>query len=504
MHDANNCCIVHGETIHNASYYRRHGTRSRLDPYFVHERSFGKDESMDDFQNLINANESQISVHLPSLNSPLKSSFNNPYTNNLCEFPHADYDPFVLRNQNSLNDNLLSRQIERQEKCIIMGVKQDSSAPVQCKDRPACQQPNAANPQHSESTNNQSFYHDDLHSSSLTIQDNVYLGSLQDRSRQHWVYHDLENSQTCAPISSKQLLRTSVVRTQHTESYLNSLEQNGRDASDGSDDYSIFHQCRLDQVRRLTPKPSPPPKPALDFRPALTRRDDLQDRRIPSAPWTHADSSLAPVGGDQGAVGVRRSKAPPLRSALRAGGPVRGNASASATMTETAQEQAALRTAFRDMVRRRRDVARNWLCEQKLASARLRSDDRSGGPGGSGTRYHAVEATGTASGSLRTGEPPAGSDGGGGDREAESRRWRLQSEVVGKGEVAGPAPAGKGPADEEQEGEGEEEEEEQDLPPCACAPFGRPAAPFIAGQGKARARGLLERVVRTVSTAVRG
>ena len=173
-------------------------------------------------------------------------------------------------------------------------------------------------------------------------------------------------------------------------------------------------------------------------------------------------------------------------------------------MTETAQEQAALGTAFRDMVRRRRDVARNWLCEQKLASARLRSDDRSGGPGGSGTRYHAVEATGTASGSLRTGEPPAGSDGGGGDREAESRRWRLQSEVVGKGEVAGPAPAGKGPADEEQEGEGEEEEEEQDLPPCACAPFGRPAAPFIAGQGKARARGLLERVVRTVSTAVRG
>ena len=310
MHDANNCCIVHGETIHNASYYRRHGTRSRLDPYFVHERSFGKDESMDDFQNLINANESQISVHLPSLNSPLKSSFNNPYTKNRCEYPHADYDPFVERNQNSLNDNLLSRQIERQEKCIMMGVKQDSSAPVQCKDRPVSQQPNAANPQHSESTDNQSFYHDyffknDLHSSSLTIQDNVSSRSLQDRARQHWVYHDLEYSQTYAPISSKQFLRTSVVRTQHTESYLNSLEQDGWDASDGSDDYSIFHQCRSDQVRRLTPKPSPPPKPALDFRPALTRRDDLQDRRIPSAPWTHADSSLAPVGAPWGSVEAR-------------------------------------------------------------------------------------------------------------------------------------------------------------------------------------------------------
>ena len=93
VHDANNCCIVHGEAIHNASYHRRHRTRSRLDPYFVLERSFGKDESMADFQNLISANESQISVHLPSLNSPLKSSFNNPYTKNLCKYPHADYDP---------------------------------------------------------------------------------------------------------------------------------------------------------------------------------------------------------------------------------------------------------------------------------------------------------------------------------------------------------------------------------------------------------------------------
>ena len=426
------------------------------------------------------------------------------------------------------------------------------------------------------------------YSPSLTAQDNVSWGSsssLLDHLRLPWVHDDGESlpRYPLSPSPTPPRIPYSVVavRPQHARTYPGFWTQ---DEWDGSYDGSSFRSCGQGDNLSWMPPPRLAFPLALDPQAAPRRWGDRLHRRRTSAPEIHAASpgvgssgrprpkrgpadhkqltlgaakrmgpplqaggalqidsdvvlalpppppqlraAFSPTIGDAigAAAGMRPSAKGPLRPAIRVRGRTR---SAEAAM---APEQAALRAAFGEMVRGRRDSARSWMRARALALARggcgLDSEDhRHHGPGGPANGCteagaagaavateqavpRATSAGGRAEHSAPTsGKGEHGGDGGSGDGCGEGQpRWQLQATVTGAWtrNAAELPPTWRRPVKQDEE---QEEEEKADAPPCGCVPFGRPAAPSVPGRGGGASGSLLGRAarrLRRLSGAVSG
>ena len=410
--------------------------------------------------------------------------------------------------------------------------------------------------------------------------DNVSWGSSSrrlDNLRLPWVHDDGEflPRYPLSPSPTPPRIPCSVVavRPQHARTYHGFWTQ---DEQDGSYEGSSFRSCGQEDTQSWTPPPRLAPPPALDPPAAPRRPGDRLHRTWTSAPEIHAatpgvGSSGRPrsmrgqvdhkqptlaaakrtgragpslqAGGalqidsdvlalpppppqlqnassptiaeaDGAAAEMRPSANRALRPAIRVRGRVRRTRSAEAA---TAPDQAALRTAFGEMVRGHRDGARSWLRARALALA-----GGGGGPEsegyqhrGPGTEAGAAGAAGVAAvravpratsaggraehSAPTSGKGEHGYDGNGGGEA----RWQLQAPVTGAWtrNAAELAPTRRRPAEQDEE---QEEEDKADPPPCGCMLFGRPAAPSVAGRGGAGAGTLLGRAARRLSAAVRG
>ena len=519
----------------------------------------------EDFQNFTVENDFQdTKMQLPSLNSSF-NSFNSCKMKTSRDFSHPAFDPSQERHRHSPPGRKSFQQMEWENR-KIRGMKYDVNEYLGYGDGQVNQHDrhvgkNAT--EHHGSAENQDY------SISLTAQADDSWGSwssISDRSRLCWVHDDGESLPKYPLSPSPPPFRTpysvAAVRPQHTRSHPDLFEQNERD---GSCYGSSLRSCGLVNSRLW-----PPPLPALDHLAAPRRWDDLADGYRPSTPelqttfdvtlagrprpqsgpachkqptvaaarWTcrakpplqdgeafqidsdvvlalppppqHLRAASSPtIGGANGAAAEMRSSAKgPLRPAIRDSGRVQRTRLAEAAMVP---EQAALRAAFGEMVRGRRNVARSWLRARALALAGggdgLDSEDRRCGPGGAATKW--AVASGVAAPVPRATSP--------GGRAEHSALTSGKGEHSSGGDVDGEhqtAPTWKGPElakhaakqeeEEEEEGEEGEEEEEADPPPCGCVPFGRPASPSVAGSGGAGAGTLLRQAARRLSAAVRG